>query len=62
MNSLENNIFSTQIGIKIELLNINKEKDDATKEACLVGHNPIYYDLRTTHSLREWKCYKHNNK
>jgi hypothetical protein len=61
MQTIQRNLANTQNRNEVKPLKPDKHKDDATMETCSARENPIYYALRTKHSLRGWQCNKHNN-
>jgi hypothetical protein len=60
MQTIQRDLTNTQSRNKVKPLQPDKDKDDAAKETCSARENPIYYALRTKHSLRGWQCNKHN--
>ena len=53
------NLYSPQIESQVKPLKLDKDKDDVAKETCSARENPIYYALKTKHSLRGWQCNTH---
>jgi hypothetical protein len=51
---------TTKEQIRNQVKPLQPDKDDATKKACSIIENPIYYALRRTNSLKGWQCIKHN--
>ena len=61
MHTLQQNLTNAQIRKKFKPLQLDKDKDDVAKKACLHRENPIYDLWRVKHSLKECQCNIHNN-